>query len=162
MQRLAFSWLVVVAVAALLASSAAAGKPSREFLPAEDFVLPASVCGFEVGVEVVQNKEHVTVFDDGRELITGVFKNRVTNLSNPEQSLLLNISGPGVFTPTEEGFTLEATGRWLWFFFPGELGAGHPGLLAVSSGLVVLEGTETGLSLQQVGGTWTDLCAALA
>jgi hypothetical protein len=146
-----------------LAPAASANKPVREFLPAEDFVIEG-ICTFPVGVDILANNEFTTTFSDGRQLFTGVLKVELTNLDNPSKSLEVNISGPGVATMTEEGeFTLKAEGRWLFFFFPGDLGPGDPGLLAVTTGLATLKvDAEGNQSFTHTGGTTTDVCAALA
>jgi hypothetical protein len=107
---------------------ASADKPSREFTPTEDFIIE-DVCAFPVEYHVLANNEFTTTFSDGRQLITGKLKVRLTNLDEPSKSLKVNISGPGVIRVTEEGvFTLKATGRWLFFFFPADLGPGEPGI----------------------------------
>jgi hypothetical protein len=138
MRRLA-ALLVAAALAGLaLVSAASADKPERFFLPASDSVL--SCPSFDVRYEIVDNNEFGTVFSDGRFLVTGTFKIRLTNLSDPTKSLEANISGPGVVTPTADGgISITAWGRWLFWFFPGMLGPGSPAQLLLTSGLA----TET-------------------
>jgi hypothetical protein len=113
---------------------------------------------------VLANKEFTTTFSDGRQLITGKLKVRLTNLDEPSQSLKVNISGPGVIRVTEEGvFTLKATGRWLFFFFPGDLGPGEPGFMVITTGRAVLRiDAEGSFSFSHSRGTTKDVCAALA
>jgi hypothetical protein len=159
------AFLILTSACAMFALSpaASADKPLREFLPAEDLVLEG-ICPFPVAVNVLTNKEFVTTFSDGRQLITGVFKLRLTNLDDPSKSLDVNVSGPGVITVSEEGeLTLRAKGRWLFFFFPGDLGPGEPGLLVITTGLAVLTADAEGnLSFTHRTGTTTDVCTALA
>ena len=101
--------LLGVVLTLLLAPAASADKPVREFLPAGDFTL-TGVCPFPVREQVVTNNEFITTFTDGRQLITGSFKVRATNLDSDE-SLDLNISGPGVITENSDGsVTLDAHG----------------------------------------------------
>ena len=86
-----------------LVPAATAEKPIRSFLPTGDpFVLEGS-CAFDVRVETLTNKEFGTAFSDGRFLITGSFKVRLTNLDPGGGSIDVNISGPGNFTFAADG-----------------------------------------------------------
>jgi hypothetical protein len=142
---------------------ASADKPTREFTPIEDFVVE-DVCAFPVEYHVVANKEFATTFSDGRQLVTGKLKVRLTNLDDPSKSLTVNISGPGVIRVSEDGvFTLKATGRWLFFFFPGDFGPGEPGFMVVTTGRAVLQiDAEGTFSFSHPRGTTRDVCTALA
>jgi hypothetical protein len=61
----------------------------------------------------------------------------LTNVDEPTHTLDVNVSGPGTFIPNPDGTTLlRAEGRSLFFFGPGELRAGSPGALIVTTGLV--------------------------
>jgi hypothetical protein len=133
--------------------AAASGPPVIEPQPAEDFTIPADICGFEVAVDILANGTKAIIFGDGRTMITGTLKVRLTNLDDPTRSIVLNIPGPGIFD--ESGLT--ATGPWLFFFLPGELGEGSPAILAYTTGRVRID--EAGL--HQLGGTRTDLCPLL-
>ena len=144
----------LVVVAAIVVPVAAASGPDIEPVPAEDFTLPADICGFEVAVDILANKEKAIVFGDGRTMITGTLKVRLTNLDDPTRSIVLNIPGPGRFD--ESGLT--ATGPWLFFFLPGDLGEGSPAILAYTTGRVRIDDA----GFHQVGGTRTDLCPLLA
>ena len=154
MRKALSSLAALVTVAAIAVPVAAASGPSIEPVSAEDFVLPADICGFEVVVEILGNKEKAIMFSDGRTMITGMLKVRLTNLEDPTRSIVLNIPGPGSFD--ESGLT--ATGPWLFFFLPGELGEGSPAILAYTIGRVRID--ETGF--HQLSGTRTDLCPLLA
>jgi hypothetical protein len=79
---------------------------------------------------------------------------RLTNLDDPTRSVVLNIPGPGTFD--ESGLT--ATGPWLFFFLPGELGEGSPAILAYTAGRVRIDDG----GFHQLAGTRTDLCPLLA
>jgi hypothetical protein len=155
MRKAMCSVAAVLLVAAISVPIAAADKPVIEPLPAEDFVVPASVCGFDVLVEFLENKGKAITFSDGGTIITGALKVRLTNLADPTSSIVLNISGPGKF---DASGALTATGPWLFFFLPGELGPGAPGMLAYVVGRVRLD--ESGF--HQLAGTRTDLCPLLA
>ena len=134
--------------------AAASGPPVIEPAPSEDFTIPADICGFEVGVEILADKAKAITFSDGRTMISGALKVRLTNLDDPTRSVVLNIPGPGTFD--ESGLT--ATGPWLFFFLPGELGEGSPAILAYTTGLVRIDDA----GFHQLGGTRTDLCPLLA
>jgi hypothetical protein len=155
--------LIIGLAMSALVPVASADKPTREFLPSEDFVIEG-ICSFSVDVHILANNSFITTFSDGRQLITGTLKVRLTNLDDPSKSLEVNISGPGVQRVTEEGeFVLMAEGRWLFFFFPGDLGAGDPGFLAITTGLAILRiDTEGNFSFTHRTGTTTDVCVALA
>jgi hypothetical protein len=144
----------LVVVAAIVVPVAPASGPDIEPVPAEDFTLPADICGFEVGVQVLANKEKAITFGDGGTMITGTLKVRLTNLDDPTRSIVLNIPGPGSFS--ESGLT--ATGPWLFFFLPGELGEESPAILAYTTGRVRIDDA----GFHQLGGTRTDLCPLLA
>jgi hypothetical protein len=156
----------VVAAALILAvaAPASADKPLREPLPSEDFVISGS-CDFDVLVHNVENKEFIkTYFDDDgnptRQIINGRLVSELTNLETRE-SIVYNISGPGVITFLEDGsvdFVLR--GRSLLWFLPGEV-EDLP-LLFVNSGQVTLHiDPEGNIVVEQVGHV-EDVCAALA
>lgn len=151
-----------VLAALLLAPAATADKPLRFFLPTDDLVV-SGVCPFDVGVDILVNNEFGTLFSDGRFLITGSLKVQFTNLDEPTNSLTANVSGPGVFTPTADGGTvLKAEGRWFFFFFPGDLGPGSPGVAVITTGLSTLVIGGTGELTFTPARNVTDLCLALA
>jgi hypothetical protein len=156
MRRAGTTFAMLALLALIAVPVGAADKPTREFAPApSEFTLDASVCGFDVLVEVLTNKEYAITFSNGMTTVAGALKVRVTNLDDPTQSVVLNIPGPGFF---DEGGVLTATGPWFFFFFPGDLGPGSPGVLAYTVGLVRLD--ESGLHL--LAGRQVDLCAELA
>lgn len=150
----------VATMVGILAPAAAAEGPIREDLPPiGEFVYP--FCGFPVHVEGLQEGEKVLDFGD-HIIITGVLKWRLTNLET-STSIDVNLSGAvhGQLTDDGTGFVEKYTGPTIFLLPPGEpLPAG----LYLSTGLVVVEGTVEGplTSITQTGGTWTDLCAALA
>jgi hypothetical protein len=153
---------LVVVLALLLVPATSASKPVREPLPAADFTLE-DVCSFDVLLEVTTNKEFITTFSNGRQLITGAFRVRVTNVESDE-SLDLNIPGPGALTENADGsLTLESHGPWLLWFFPGDLGPGSPGQLFVNNGNFVQTFQPGGaVMIDKQTGTQTDICAALS
>jgi hypothetical protein len=152
--RKPISLVALLLVAAVLAPAAAADKPTKVPVPSDDFIIPPTICGFEVGVEILADKGKALIFDDGSMMITGSLKVRLTNLGAPTQSIALNIPGPGRFDES----SLTATGPWLFFFLPGDLGPGTPAILAYTTGRVRVD--DTGFHL--LAGRRTDLCPLLA
>jgi hypothetical protein len=160
MRRVVLFFALAV-TAALIVPVASATRPIREFVPAEDFALDG-ICPFTVAVEIMANKEYSTTFNDGRVLITGTLKLRLTNASTGA-SLLVNASGPGLFTFKDDGsLRLRARGNWFFFFLPGELGPGEPGRAFLNSGVVVLNAGPDGIDIVRQTGQMTDVCAALS
>jgi hypothetical protein len=154
--RRGFATLAALTVLAASAVPAALGdRPTRDPLPATDFTIPAEICGFEIQNEVLTNNEYILVFSDGRATVTGALRVRLTNLEDPSKSIVVNIPGPGMF---DESGALTAVGPWFWFFLPGDLGEGSPGMAVLTYGRVRLD--ETGFHL--LAGRQIDLCAALA
>ena len=154
MKRLIFVICLAVAAALLVPSVAAADQPIREGLPAEDFTIQGS-CAFDVDLQVLVNNEFITTFSDGRQLITGALKVRLTNVETGK-SIDLNISGPGFITPHEDGsVTFQLSGRSLVFDL---------GLLELTSGPAILEIDPSGtvVSYTKTSAATVDLCAVLA
>lgn len=125
--------LVLLGLPVIIASPASATSPTREPLIAEDFTLTGH-CSFNILVHFVQNNEVVTTFydQDGNvisQLVTGALKVQLTNEEVPENSLLFNISGPGEFTPQQDGSTLlVGEGTWINFGIvnlPGQVLLSH-------------------------------------
>jgi hypothetical protein len=156
MRRVATFFTMLALLALIAVPVAAADKPTREFVPApSEFTIDSSICGFDVLVEVLTNNQYAITFSNGMTTVVGALSVRLTNLDDPTHSIVLNIPGPGFF---DESGALKATGPWLFFFFPGDLGPGSPGVLAYTVGLVRFD--ESGL--HPLAGRQVDLCAALA
>ena len=156
MRRFVICVFVGVCVALLSIPVAGAEKPAREFVPASDFVIEDS-CAFDVGAEILQNGEYGITFSGGAlggaTLVTGPLKIQLTNLADTSKSITVNIPGPGLNSFSEDGFRLDARGPWIIFY---------PGTLVYTTGYVTFTITAAGFSLEQRGGTQTDLCAVLA
>ena len=149
--------LVCVACGALVGLSlvpfAGAERPVREFVPAGDFTLSGS-CSFDVAFHIVANKEYGLTFSNGATLVTGALKVQLTNLSDPSKSVSLNIPGPGLSTVSGNGtVTIDARGPWLFFY---------PGALVYATGHMTFTAGPGGTTLEQLGGTSSDLCSVLA
>jgi hypothetical protein len=114
----------------LLAPAAIAAKPVKEPLPTpEPSVFPAGeICPFPLLVETLINREKSITFSDGSQLITGTFKNRLTNLDTDE-SILVNASGPVGFTV--EGDVLHAVSRGATLLLANATEPGGPGALFI-------------------------------
>jgi uncharacterized protein YaiE (UPF0345 family) len=154
MRNLTICTVALMAVLFVLAPTAGADPPTREFIPASDFTISGS-CSFDVGVHIVTNNEYGITFANGATLVTGALKVTLTNLSDPSKSITLNIPGPGVFTATSDGgLRIDARGPWLFFY---------TGVLLYSTGYSTFTVSASGVfSLSQQGGTSTNLCAVLA
>lgn len=140
-------------VALSLVPAAGAEKPVREFVPASDFTVSGS-CSFDVAFHVVANKEYGLTFSDGATLVTGALKATLTNVSKPDNSIVLNVPGPGLTTVSEDGTaTVDAKGPWLWFY---------PGVMRYTTGHVIFTAGAGGFTLDQIGGTSLDICSVLA
>jgi hypothetical protein len=154
--------LCAVLSALAVAPTAGADKPVKFPTPAEDFTITGA-CSFDVGVEFLTNKSFAIVFDNGVTISAGSLEVRLTNESDPSKSIEVNISGPGKFAPTADGgFVVEARGPWLFFFTPGELGPGSPGMLVLTRGQAILAVDGSGNASFTPAANTTDLCAALA
>jgi hypothetical protein len=123
------------------------------------------VCSFPVHGEVLVNRQKITVFSDGRQLVTGAFVSQWTNTDNDE-TIVTNAPGPLTFTPNDDGTTsLVGTGQNVYFFFPGDLGPGEPGALLLLDGHTSEQFDATGALVQGSfthSGSAVDLCAALS
>jgi hypothetical protein len=152
MHRLFVVLATVVALGLLVPATVLAQKPTRDPLPAGPVTVSGS-CSFDVLVEIVENKEFITVFSSGKTIITGQLFLRVTNLSTGK-TMLLNVSGPGINNLADTStFNLSGTSL-IWF----------PGSLLLTKGPVTLtldaEGNVIGFNATSKGGI--NLCTALS
>lgn len=153
---------VTSAAIVLAPASAQATPPVREPLPLDDFVL-TDHCGFDIDVEVVQNNEILTTFFDAsgnvvRQSVTGALRVRLTNLEDPAQTLLLNISGPGEFRDLPDGTTQQTgSGVWLQVFITD-----RPGALLLTRGPFTALITDQGFFLVELPNNVQDVCALLS
>lgn len=105
-------------------------------------------------VDVLVNKEFITTFTSGKQIITGRLVVRVTNLSNPSKSAVLQISGPGIEDLSNPS-TFNLSGTSLIFF---------SGVLALTRGPVSITFDASGnvTSFTQTSASSVDICAVLA
>jgi hypothetical protein len=152
MQRLTVA-LAVILSSAILVPAALADKPTREPLPAASLVISGS-CSFDVQVDFLVNKEFITTFTSGKQIITGRLVVRLTNLSDPTKSAVVQISGPGI-NDLSDPSTFNLTGTSVVFF---------PGVLALTHGPVSLTFDPSGnvTSFTQRSASSVDMCAVLA
>jgi hypothetical protein len=157
-QRVILFGALALVAAALLAPGAAANKPLKEPLPTLEAT--GQFCeDFQVRIETTANKEVLHTFSSGAAIITGVLKVEVTNLET-EETLALNISGPGKFS--EDGSTLTGGGPWLLFGEEGELGPNSGAGMMLIHGRTTLRFGPAGLESIEVQGHTEDICAALS
>jgi hypothetical protein len=143
--------LVAILSSALIMPTALADKPTREPLPASDVTIVGS-CSFDVQAEVLVNKEFITTFPSGKQIITGRLVVRLTNLDNPTKSIVLQINGPGIEDLNSSDFNLSGTS--LIFL---------PGILRVTHGPVTITVDESGNPVvTQISASFVDICAVLA
>ena len=123
-----------VAIAMVCLATPATAGPTRVPAPAGAVDLPDIFCGFGVHAEFPKNKEYSLIYSDAGGTVThirttGALAVTLTNESNGHTHTF-NISGPGDLVPNEDGSTtLTATGHWIFFFAPGQLGVGSPGAM---------------------------------
>jgi len=162
---------MVVLLVTLLAAPASALRPDR-FKPGPNpDLIVADICDFPVLLHDVVNNIVVTDFldHDGnvvREHGGGLLVEQLTRLdaqNAPIRSITRNISGPGTYTFDEDGATLAASGRWLFFFSPGEV-EGYPGgLMWLTTGRFVWRFNDDGTTtLVSRTGTSEDVCTLLS
>jgi hypothetical protein len=159
-----FAPLLLAAVAALIPATAFADKPVREGLPDSPVTLDASICGFGVHETTLTDKEFITTFSSGKQIVTGALTSTLTN-DQTGKSITINISGPGTIVPNGDGTqTFSLKGRSLIWLFPNQLSEGSPGRLIWTSGPVVfhVDANFKVLSFDITSARVQDLCAALA
>ncbi len=167
---------MIVALGALLgmfggavtASPALARGPQWQLLSAEPFTLPASFCGFEVGVTFPVGKEYLKVLktSDGSMtfLVTGLATASFTDLGTGK-TITENVSGPGKITEFPDGsVTLSQEGLTAKFLAPADAQRFGLPAVGVTAGLlttsVAADGSITSMSLD--GHVLVDVCAALS
>jgi hypothetical protein len=156
--------LTVLVTCALAGAGIATGAgPTREvFEGGSDFV--TDICGFPVHWESSGRFAVITFTDEDGNLLrtiepaAGLFQVQLTNLVTDE-SLTLNISGPGMFQVYEDGsFSFTTFGPWLVIFNP----------VTLEFGLFVIQGRRERFQDASGDVTFTfhgnirDLCAELA
>ena len=171
MKRLIGLLALVVLMVTLLAAPASALRPDH-FRPGPNPDLTLTdICDFPVLLHDVVNNILVTDFFDRdgnlvREHGGGLLVEQMTRLdaqNAPVRSITRNISGPGTYTFDEDGATLAASGRWLFFFSPGEVEGYPDGLMWLTTGRFVWRFDDDGTTtLVSHIGLAEDVCTLLA
>jgi hypothetical protein len=145
--------LAVVLTSGLAAPAALADKPIKEPVPAPPFFTVTGSCSFDVRIDFLANQEFSKTFTSAKQIITGRLVVRVTNLEDPSNSRVLNISGPGKEDISDPS-TFNLSGSSLVFF---------PGVLVLTHGPVSLTFDEDGnvTSFTQTSQSSVDLCRVL-
>jgi hypothetical protein len=167
--RLAALGLVALAVLLALPGGALAGKPTREVVPSEDFVVPAgAACAFAVLAHAAGGVAVLTFTDAAgnpvRQLVTlvgGGGTQTLTNLATGT-SLTVRTPGPAFFAANPDGSaTLTGLGPGVW---PGPLpGSTTPGLFLIRGRFVVtFDAAGNPTAFSHVGPPIEDLCPQLA
>ena len=161
MKRRIVVLLLTLLALVIAAPSAQAAPPTHERLPA-DFDGVDDTCGFPVEIHQTGFLVAISwVGEDGTSHRTEAYPQVKATLTNPatEESITLNIAGPGQFTDNPDGsFTLVGTGNWLWGNHPK---TGEPGLFLLSGRFVLSVDAQGNESFRSVG-RFVDLCAELA
>jgi len=153
----------VLLLAAVLAAPAYATSPTREPAPIPPSFTVEGICAFTVQVDVLVNRERITTFSSGRQLITGAVKDRLTNASDPEHSVVVNASGPATLEPQDDG-TIMLTGRGLGLQpFPADASITGTAEFLLFSGREVLQFNPDG-SFKEITRAHVklDVCAVLS
>jgi hypothetical protein len=164
---------LVIACGALLVPGALAGKPDRQRLPigiSEDYspgqICPEGIAPAGVHLQLVGGNEAVTVFDDGRFLATGVHIIKVTNVADPDRSVIIDVHGNFTAVPQADGSIIgRGDGTTAFSFFPGDAGPGDTTTgrfyLFTGQNSEVIDASGTVTAFSSVG-SGEDICAMIA
>jgi hypothetical protein len=149
-------------LAAVFAAPAYAAPPTREPVQLPPSFTVEGICSFTVQVDVLANREKVTTFSNGTQLITGTVKDRLTNASDPKQTIVVNSSGPATLVPQDDG-SIILTGRGLGLqpFPAGASITGMPEFLQFSGREVLRFNPDGSFNEVRRGHVKLDVCAAL-
>jgi hypothetical protein len=149
-------------LAAVFAAPAYAAPPTREPVQLPPSFTVEGICSFTVQVDVLANREKVTTFSNGTQLITGTVKDRLTNASDPKQTIVVNSSGPATLVPQDDG-SIILTGRGLGLqpFPAGASITGMPEFLQFSGREVLRFNPDGSFNEVRRGHVRLDVCAAL-
>ena len=154
MSRMLATLTAATAAAALWALPAAATPPTHESVSFADRTFTGQ-CSFSVFRHVLENRSVRTTFSNGDQLLTGTFKERLTNLSTGK-SIDVNASGPVLTQFHADGSSTE-TARGRQFVRPFNQ-------LLITTGLTIVERNAAGtiVGFTQRGGTSQNVCTLLA
>jgi len=142
MRRIGTLVILSSLVLAASAAPAVAAQPTREFLPAPEFIEFAAgdLCAFPVRIDVLVNQEYGTTFVDEsgqptHTIVTGRLVLRLVNLDT-STSVVVNASGPGLVEYEGDNIRVTLRGPSLIFLPPDHL-------LYLNTGQVVEFGNGT-------------------
>jgi hypothetical protein len=154
--------------AALLASASlvgllAAGLPSAaQAAPPVHLKLGPStyefdnVCTFPLRYEETVNKETLTVFVNGKAIVSGSYKVTLTNLTTGA-TLVVKASGPQFF---DGSATVTESGPQIFVLFPGDVMG--PGVYLLEGRITATrDATGTTINITNTGTTSHNLCNSL-
>jgi hypothetical protein len=162
-----------VLVGVIVVPAAVAGKPDRHRVPLggsniypAGLACPAAVAPDGVRLELVGGNEAVTLFDDGKFMVTGRHVIQITNVAYPDRSTIIDVQGSWSSIPQPDG-TVESDGRGTtgYVFFPGEAGPGdtNTGRIYLFTGHVQFLQDSSFLSIGwSLAGQMEDICALIA
>ena len=167
MRRLAA--FLATALIALAVSAATAWAGDRVPVDNGEIFLPgAAVCGFDVDINVVENKEFATTttLADGTTItnVTGRFVESYTNTTT-NKTVIRNISGPNTTTTSPDGTssTFQGTGSNRLIFGPGgRRNTGEPALVFTTGPVFVTILGNTVQTFSLLTGRQENLCQTLA
>jgi hypothetical protein len=153
MKKLLTALAAATAAASLSVPVASATPPTHEPISFSDRTFSGQ-CSFDVFREVLVNRSVLTTFSNGNELLTGTFKERLTNVSTGE-FIDVNASGPVLTVFHPDGSSTEYS-RGRQFVRPFNQ-------LLITTGRIIIERDPSGdiVSFTQQGGTSQDVCELL-
>jgi hypothetical protein len=157
--------LSLLAATLMLAVPAAADAARPERVPppdelADDTFDAGVVCPFTLRYQELVNKETTTLVSETRLRVTGAYKGRFTNVDTGA-SIVVNASGPQFFTLDGDIVHAVLPGPQVFLLFDTD--ADGPGaFLARGRSTATRDLTTGAITELHLGGTVTDLCAALA
>jgi hypothetical protein len=165
MRRALISATAILTLLLAATPAIAAGPPVREpYDPGTLTFGPGDVCSFALEIATEQNSAHQLVFppnENGsvRIKVNGRYLTRVTNVDEPQQSMLLHAFGPATIVAHADGSTdLSTSGPSVLYFFPGDA---IEGLWLANGRYKAHLSADNIITSATITGPRVDLCAAL-
>jgi hypothetical protein len=146
----------------LVTPHAMAVKPTIARIPVDDEFTVDDQCAFSVDVHVTGTIVDISSIDEnGTAHDFQAFPQGTAVLTNvdTDESITLNISGPGFFTFHQDG-SLTVKGTGLWMFWPNPE-TGEPGFFQTSGHFAQTIDPEGNVSFE-LSGHMVDICSQLA
>ena len=148
----------LAATALTAATPASAAAPERIHLEPGTYVFDAgTVCSFPVEYQELSSHGTLTFFADGRLFGTGSYRVRLTNLDDPSSWIVVNGTGPQLFSADRTQFPAHT----LFTMFEGV--DFMPGIYLATGNLQVVRDPNTG-GISGIDGTYQlsdNLCGVL-